>query len=233
MKILAVVPARSGSKGFPNKNIAKVNGVTLLEIAINVAINCSLITDVYISTDSDEYMGIAERAGAKSKGLRKLHLANDEAKSVDVVIDLLESLDEPYEYLVLLQPTSPIREPSDIEKMLNKITSNQADACVSVSPFDEPHPYKLKSISKEGFLEAFMPGESSEVPRQSLPPVYALNGAIYVVSVDTLLRHKTFFPPRTLPYLMKTNINIDSEEDFIFLNAMEKANKTPRIKVIV
>ena len=80
MKILAVVPARSGSKGFPNKNIAKVNGVTLLEIAINVAINCSLITDVYISTDSDEYMGIAERAGAKSKGLRKLHLANDEAK---------------------------------------------------------------------------------------------------------------------------------------------------------
>jgi len=225
MNIIAVVPARSGSKGISNKNIAKINGVTLLEIAINVGVNCSLITDVYISTDSDEYIDIAVRAGAKSKGLRKPYLSNDNAKTVDVVIDLLESIKGTYEYLVLLQPTSPIREPSDIKKMLKKITLNQADACVSVSTFDEPHPHKLKLISEEGFLEPFMTGKSSEVPRQSLPPVYALNGSIYMVRVEALLRHKTFFPSKTLPYVMKNNINIDSEEDLIFLKAMEKSDK--------
>tara|TARA_Y100000748_G_scaffold303958_1_gene311032 strand:- start:5892 stop:6587 length:696 start_codon:yes stop_codon:yes gene_type:complete len=224
MNIIAVVPARSGSKGLPNKNIAIVNDMTLIEIAINVGLNCNLITDVYISTDSNEYTDIAERAGAKSKGLRKSYLSDDNAKSVDVVIDLLESLDESYEYLVLLQPTSPIREPGDIEKMLNKIIINHADACVSVSQLIEPHPYKLKLISEEGFLEPFMV-EGSEVPRQSLPPVYALNGAIYVIKVETLLRDKTFFPPKTLPYLMNDNINIDSEEDLIFLKAMTKSDK--------
>ena len=225
MNIIAVVPARSGSKGLPNKNIAIVNDMTLLEMAINVGLNCKLITDVFVSTDSNEYIDIAESAGAKSNGLRKSHLSDDNAKSVDVVIDLLESLDTNYEYLVLLQPTSPIREPSDIEKMLNKINANHADACVSVSQLIEPHPYKLKLISKEGFLESLMMVEGSEVPRQLLPPVYALNGAIYVIKVEALLRDKTFFPSKTLPYLMKENINIDTEEDLIFLKAMEKLDK--------
>ena len=225
MNIVAVVPARSGSKGFPNKNIAKVNGLTLLEIAVNVGVNCSLVTDVYVSTDSNEYIEIAQRAGAKSKGLRESWLASDEAKSIDVVVDLLESLDETYQYVVLLQPTSPIREPRDIEDMVTMMMTSHADACVSVSRLDEPHPHKLKLISKAGFLEPFMQGESSEVPRQLLPPVYALNGAIYVVRVEALLKQKTFLPHNTLPFVMKHNINIDSEADLIFLNAMKNADK--------
>jgi len=225
MKVLAVVPARCGSKGFPNKNLAIINGVTLLEIAINVGLNCVLIDDVYVSTDSNEYLTIAKKFGAKSVGLRHAHLSTDEAKSVDVVIDLIRKLDNKYDYLVLLQPTSPIREPLDIENMIELIEQNNADACVSVCHFDEPHPYKLKSISEEGLLVSFIDGSSSEVARQSLPKAYALNGAIYVVRIDALLKQKTFFPIKTLPYVMENNINIDSEEDFVFLEAMQKLNK--------
>ncbi|MFK7779732.1 MAG: acylneuraminate cytidylyltransferase family protein [Candidatus Gracilibacteria bacterium] len=225
MKILAIVPARCGSKGFPNKNIAQIGNKTLLELAVRVGIDCKIIDDVYVSTDCKTYEEIALKAGAKSLGLRKEHLASDTAKSIDVVIDLINSLKKEYNYLVLLQPTSPIREPKDIENMINIIEKNDADASVSISKMEEPHPYKLKSISEKGFVKPFIHGTTSELPRQILPEVYALNGAIYITKVKTLLKEKTFLPKKTISYIMDNNINIDSEEDFIFLEAMYKKNK--------
>ena len=225
MEVLAIIPARSGSKGLPNKNIAKIKGHTLLEIAINVALNCNFVDDVFISTDSLKYEEIAKKAGAKSNGLRKPDLSNDNAKTVDVALDLIESLEKHYDYIVLLQPTSPIREPIDIENMIYDIQNKNADAGVSVSKLNEPHPFKLKEISKDGYLEPFIEGKSSETPRQILPDVYALNGAIYIIKVSTLLKEKTFFPKKTIPYVMNININIDTEEDLIFLEAMEKSDK--------
>ena len=98
MKVLGVVPARSGSKGFKDKNIAKVNELTLIEHAVHFGLSCGEIDDVYISTDSNKYLKIALKAGAKSLGLRPFHLALDEAKSVDVVIDLINSLEKKYDY---------------------------------------------------------------------------------------------------------------------------------------
>ena len=178
--------------------------------------------DVYVSTDCKEYENIALKAGAKSLGLRLPEFATDSAKSIDVVIDLINSLEEKYHYLVLLQPTSPIREPKDIDYMINLLN---VDACVSVSQFDEPHPFKLKSIDSNGYVKSFIDGTTSEVPRQSLPKVYALNGAIYITKVETILNEKTFLPKKTMPYIMNTNINIDSEEDFIFLEAMVQKKK--------
>lgn len=220
MKVLAIVPARSGSKGFPNKNIAKIESKTLLELAVKVALSCRMVTDVYVSTDSEEYEKIALIAGSKSLGLRPWHLATDTAKTVDVVIDLVCRLKKIYDYIVLLQPTSPIREPKDIENMINIIEEHNADACVSISKLEEPHPCKLKVIDSNGCIKSFIDGASSEVPRQSLPQVYALNGAIYIVKAETVMNEKTFLPKKTMPYIMKTNINIDSEEDFIFLESM-------------
>jgi len=225
MKVLAVVPARSGSKGFPNKNIAKIKGKTLIELAVKVAMDCSIINDVYISTDSKEYEDIAILAGAKSHELRPKELANDTAKSIDVIIDLINKLEKEYDYLVLLQPTSPIRKAEDIENMLKNIIENKADASVSVYELEEPHPYKLKSITEDGFVKPFVEGTTSEIPRQLLPKVYALNGAIYVTKVNAILNKKTFLPEKTLSYIMEENINIDSEEDFIFLQAMIDKNK--------
>lgn len=225
MKVLSIVPARCGSKGFPNKNIKKIGDKTLLELAVKVGLDCKAVDDVYVSTDCKKYENIALNAGAKSLGLRPEEFATDSAKSIDVVVDLINKLEEKYDYLVLLQPTSPIREPKDIENMINLLKDKCADACVSVTQFEEPHPFKLKSINSDGYVKSFIDGTTSEVPRQSLPKAYALNGAIYITKIESILTEKTFLPNKTVPYVMNTNINIDSEEDFIFLEAMVQKKK--------
>lgn len=225
MKVLAIVPARCGSKGFPNKNIAKIGDITLLELAVKVSLDSKTVGDVYVSTDCKEYESIALNSGAKSLGLRPKEFAMDSAKSIDVVIDLINRLEENYDYVVLLQPTSPIREPQDIESMISIIKEKNADACVSVTKVEEPHPFKLKNIGSDGYVKSFIEGTTSEVPRQSLPKAYALNGAIYITKVDTILNEKTFLPKKTVPYIMDININIDSEEDYMFLEVMVQKKK--------
>lgn len=227
MKILAIVPARCGSKGFPNKNIAKLQDKTLLELAIQVGIDTVIVDDVYISTDCETYELIGLKAGAKSLELRPEHLASDKAKSVDAIIDLVNKLKTNYDYVVLLQPTSPIRTPKDIENMIKLIEDNSANASVSLCEFEEPHPYKLKSIDTNGRVKSFIDGTTSEIPRQLLPKAYSLNGAIYIIKVETLLKEKTFLPLNTIPYVMDShsNINIDSENDFLYLSSMFEKGK--------
>lgn len=225
MKVLAVVPARSGSKGYPNKNLAEIGNTTLLELAVKVGMDCKIVKDVFISTDSMEYEKKAIAAGAKSLGMRPRKLSTDTAKSVDVIADLLEKIENNYDYIVLLQPTSPIREPQDIENMIKIIQDKNADACVSVTKIEEPHPYKLKKIGIDGYVKSFIKRASSELPRQLLPRVYALNGAIYVAKTKIILKENTFLPKKTIPYFMNSNINIDSDVDHIFLEAMVKKKK--------
>lgn len=232
MKVLAIIPARCGSKGFPHKNIAKIGGKTLLELAVNIGLSCDIVDDVYISTDCIEYEKIALKAGAKSLGLRPEHLATDTAKSIDAIIDILEKVDTTYDYVVLLQPTSPLRRPEDIKNMIEKIIEKNADASVSVVQLDEPHPYKLKAIDETGYIKPFIDGAISEIPRQLLPKVYALNGAFYITKASVVLREKTFLPKHTIPYIMDKLINIDTEEDFIFMETMQKKEKINLFGVI-
>jgi len=183
------------------------------------------VNDVYVSTDCKCYEDIALNAGCKSFGLRDESLSTDSSKTIDVVIDVIQKCSTSYDYVVLLQPTSPVRAPQDIENMIALIEKNNMDASVTISSFDEPHPYKLKSISSNGMVAAFINGKTSEIPRQLLPKVYALTGAIYIVRVNTVLENKTLLPKKTIPYIMKDNINIDSEKDFIYLDIMRKLNK--------
>ena len=224
MRAIAIIPARCGSKGFENKNIAKIDGKTLIEWAVEVAKKSKYIEDIYISTDCKKYEEIGIKAGAKSLGLRDKHLATDKAKSVDVVLDLISRLNKNYDYIVLLQPTSPIRMPQDIDNMIEQI--KDFDAMVSIAKVDEPHPYKMKII-KDGKVKSFLKDSSSEVPRQMLPNVYKLTGAIYVVKYDSFLKYKTFLPINTKPYISDSwDINIDSIDDYLLLKAkLEYYNK--------
>jgi CMP-N-acetylneuraminic acid synthetase len=214
---IAIVPARAGSKGFPNKNIAQINGVSLLEWAIRLARRSSVVSDTYISTDSADYERLGIAAGAKSAGLRPAELASDTARTVDVVLHLLDQLEQRYEFVVLLQPTSPIRNAADIENMIRRVEELDADAAASVSRLEEPHPHKVKRIGDDGFMTSFIEGTQSEAPRQSLPPAYVLNGAIYVVRTAALTREKTFLPRKTLPYVMARGVNVDTPDDFVVL----------------
>ena len=224
MKNIALIPARSGSKGFVDKNIAKLCGITLIELAVNVAKNSSKIDDVYISTDSHQYEQNAKDAGAKSLGLRPKQLAGDTVKTIDVVTHFIQQFPDEITNLILLQPTSPIRTPEQIDTMLDQLYKDNVDAVVSIEKINEPHPYKMKVV-ESGYISEFVTGSSSEVPRQLMPDVFKLTGSIYVNRIESLIRDKTFLPEKTTSYLMEKTINIDTEEDYILLLALHEKKK--------
>ena len=214
--IIAVVPARSGSKGFPNKNIAKINGVSLIELAVNVGLKSKLISDVFISTDSKEYEDIGVDSGAKSLGLRPSFLATDTSKTIDVVIDMLKApAMSNVSHVVLLQTTSPIRNGEMIDCCINKAIETSSSV-VTVSKIEDPHPAKIKKIC-DGHLVSYLDDGNSELPRQQLPEAYELTGSVYVSSVKNTLEEKSFFSKNTVPYLCDEFVNIDNKRDFDFL----------------
>lgn len=222
MKAIAIITARSGSKGFPNKNIAQVGGKSLVELAAIQGRDAALIDDVYISTDSQTYAAQAIACGASFQGLRSAALSSDTAKSIDVVIDLLDKLPVRYDYAVILQPTSPMRSPQDIDAAMKLLLDAPAtvDAVLAVEPLDEPHPIKVKKIADDGYLGPYIAGADSMVPRQSLPKAYKSNGAIYACKTSIIYEQRTMLPARTLPYIMPKTVNIDGEEDYILMKAM-------------
>lgn len=229
MRIVALIPARSQSKGVKDKNMTLVRGRTLIQHAIDLAKDVKSIDQTYISTDSARYEAHAIEHGALSLGLRPEHLASDTAKSKDVVLDFLASMPEKPDVLVLLQPTTPIRSALDLEEGIRRLLASDADAAVSVSRFEEPHPFKMKKINADGFLVPFIDGTDSEVPRQSLEPCYRLNGAFYIVRTSAFLQWKSFFPPKTLPLVTADLVNIDSPRDLEFLNW--HLQQTPELSV--
>lgn len=223
MKILGIVPARSGSKGFRHKNISEISGKSLLELAVITGKDCPLITDLYVSTDSKHYEQIAKRKGALSAGLRPKRLSGDNVKTVDVVIHLLNQLKTAYDYVILLQPSSPVRSCEQIIKMFSILKKHKkANAIVTVEAVSEPHPHKMKKMNQKGFLESLMKGTSSEMPRQKLPPVFKLTGAVYIVKTSALLKERSMLPCSTLGYVTERTINIDHETDLEILKIFLK-----------
>lgn len=218
---VAVIPARSGSKGFKDKNIALINGISLIEYAVRAAKSSTSIDKIIISTDCEIYERIAIEAGAESLGLRPEELSGDKAKSVDVLVHLLssESLSET-ELVILLQPTSPIRTGEDIDRCV-KLASETNESVVTVSKVEEPHPFKLKRIV-DGSIAPFIEGTSSEVARQRLPSAYELTGGIYVSSAEQILKKRTLFSSATKPIIVAPTVNIDRKADFDYLEYLVK-----------
>jgi acylneuraminate cytidylyltransferase len=217
MNTLTIIPARSGSKGILDKNIQKIGTKTLIEHAIDIA-NQANLEHIYINTDSPLYENIAINAGAKSLGLRPKYLSGDNIQTIDVVLDMLDTFklqNLRFDNILLLQPTSPQRTKDEIVRLFNVMEETKADAVVSVSKIEEPHPYKLKSI-QNGYLVPFINNTNSELPRQKLPSVYKLTGAYYLIKADILYREKTFFPKNTIPMITKNVVNIDTENDLLF-----------------
>lgn len=211
--IAALIPARKGSKGVPDKNIQILGGKNLIEHAIIAGKESKLISDIWISTDSKEYEKIALLNGAKSFGLRPPMLANDIAKTIDVALNWLDSFDDELpEIIVLLQPTSPLRNGVLIDNVIRTIKNY--DAVITVSLLEEPHPFKLKKI-EDGILKPFIEEANSEVPRQKLPEAYQLTGAVYAIRTKVLMQEKTFFPANTAPFIVDNFINIDTVQDLV------------------
>ena len=216
MRIIAIIPARGGSKGIPRKNIKLLAGKPLVAYSIEVAIKSKYITKVFVSTDDEEIAQISkEYHGEVIK--RPNGLAKDDSPTIDAVIHVLDTLqrekDSP-DLIVLLQPTSPLRTVEDIDDALEIFMKNDCEAVVS-SNFD-PSLYLSFKIEKS-YLKPFLGKKYFSMRRQDLSPLYRPNGAIYIIKPEILLKYKSFYPPKTIPYLMpkKRSIDIDDELDFL------------------
>lgn len=216
-RVLAVIPARGGSKGVPGKNILPVGGRPLIGWTIAAARESVHVDRAIVSTDDEEIMAAARDEGGETPYRRAPSLATDTATSVDVVLDALERVPG-YDIVVLLQPTSPLRTAADIDAALRLMIDRQAPGCVSVCEATE-HPWLMFRADGEGRLDSYCaPPQGSSLRRQDLPPAYMLNGAVYAVQTVRLVGTRRFFVPgETVPYVMpiEKSHDIDTWDDLL------------------
>lgn len=212
-QVLAVIPARGGSKGVPGKNIRLIGNKPLIAWSIEAAKTSRLIDRVILSSDDLEIMNVARSFGCEVPFVRDASLAQDDTPTVDVVLDAVERCPG-FDWIVLLQPTSPLRTAEDIDNAIEFCVQHNASACVSVS-LSQESPYWMFTLEKGSKLQPLMP-DSMLTRRQDLPPTYSLNGAVYVAHTEWFKQHKKFISPSTVAYEMPTqrSMDLDTESDF-------------------
>lgn len=224
-RVIAVIPARGGSKSVPGKNLRQLDGKPLIAWAIEVAKQSAGIDRVIISTDDSKIATVSRAYGAEVY-LRPSHLATDDALVIDALKDLIQTLlaeSEQFEWLVLLEPTCPLRTTEDVENCLNVLASEEHD---SVATFKEAelNPHRAWRIIK-GSPKVFIPGSVPWLPRQKLPPAYQLNGAVYVFRAKLLAAEtKSILLGRSAAVMMppERSYDIDDLVDFTVVEALLK-----------
>jgi len=227
--VLALIPARAGSKGLPGKNIRRLCGKPLIAWTIEQGLGSSFVDKVVVSTDSEEIASVARHYGASVPFLRPQDLASDLASSLEVIfhaIDFLELRGEIYEYIVLLEPTSPLREVSDIDGAIELCAhSSQVESVVGVAKVDNTHPSFLFSL-QDGRLHPMQGKHPTGIRRQDLVrDYYYLEGSVYVSNLKGLRREQTFYHDRTAPWIVDKYkaVEIDSVADFMVADALMDA----------
>lgn len=214
-KILAVIPARGGSKGIPDKNIVDVNGRPLIDFTIKEALNSEYTDRVIVSTDSEKIAEISRKCGAEVPFLRPKYLAEDDSRTIDVLIDLTQKLSmigKNYDYLTLLQPTQPLRKAFHIDEAIKKIVDNNYPSLLSISVVDD-HPILIRTINSKGRLVNLLPINST-VRRQEFATFYKVNGAIYINKIDENFNKETSLNDNLYPYFMEKKYDLDIDEPF-------------------
>jgi len=211
--VLAIIPSRGGSKGVPRKNIREVAGKPLIAWTILESRKSQYIDRLIISTDDKEIADVAQQWGCEVPFLRPAHLALDDTPGVEPVIHAVESLPG-YDYVVLLQPTSPLRTVEDIDGCIELCVNKNADSCVSITETDKS-PYWMFTLNDEGKMSRLIDNNTNCTRRQDLPPVYALNGAVYVAATKILAEKRSFIHADTVSFIMSkhNSVDIDTELD--------------------
>lgn len=213
MRTLAIIPARGGSKRLPRKNVLDLGGKPLIAWTIEAALGCPFIDEVMVTTDDEEIAEIAKRYGANVPFLRPAKLASDTATSFDTIkhsIDFYQyELGEKYDFVVLLQPTSPLRNAQNISKAFDLLCCNKADAIVSVCEA-EHSPLWMNTLPVDHSMCGFMQNEFKNIRGQDLPKYYRLNGAIYICLTTRLLEEKSLiFSNNIFAYIMSKESSVD------------------------
>ncbi|RCS27063.1 acylneuraminate cytidylyltransferase family protein [Polaribacter sp. WD7] len=221
MRVLAVIPARGGSKGIPKKNIINFFGKPLLHWSIDSAIASKFITDVAVSSDDDHILQIAKQNKEIIAIKRPIELAKDTSKTEPVIVHALNHLGKNnFDYIILLQPTSPLRTSEDIDLAFQRILKSKADSIISVCE-EEHHPYKSFKVDDEGFLSGIINNEYPFYPRQKLPKIYRANGAIYIIKTQIFSKSESLLTNKTTFFEMsiERSVDIDKIEDIEKINS--------------
>lgn len=217
MSVLGIITARGGSKRIPGKNVKNFCGKPLIAWTIDAARSARSVDRLILSSDSPEIMAVAEKFGCEVPFVRPPELATDEAQGVDPLIhaiDYLESQGESFDHVLLLQPTSPLRNTGDIERCCELYFQSGAPACVSVSELNKSinWTYSLGDgmVMKKVFEEPFE------------DQAYIINGAIYIARTDWLKKHRKFVTDETIAYVMpqERSVDIDTPLDFFLAEAL-------------
>ena len=227
-KVLALVTARGGSKRLPRKNVLTFSGKPLIAWSIEAGLDSEYVDRLVVSTDDEEIAKISKAYGADVPFMRPLELASDTASSIDVTrhaIQLLENNGEVFDYLLLLQPTSPLRTSRHINEALELFINRNVDAVVSVTEVE--YPVEWTSVLPDDLsLDGFCRDEEKVKRSQSFPKRYRTNGAIYLWRLIILMQENSFIPSKNgCAYIMERNESIDIDERIDFLVAEQLKNE--------
>lgn len=220
-RVLAIIPARGGSKGLPGKNIRPLNGRPLIAWPITTALNSQYIDRVVVSTDDSDIASIALKYGADVPFMRPKEFAQDSSPSSQAIIHAITFCNEAdggYDYIVLLEPTSPLTESIDIDKALESLVQSKGLAIVGASKVDASHPAYCTIIGEDGFLRPYNRDSFLKpIRRQELDDLYFFEGTLYISDINHYLKTETFYHDRTLPYIVPSwkAIEIDTLLDFL------------------
>lgn len=219
-RVLAVIPARSGSRGLPGKNVRPLLGKPLVQWSIEQAQNATTVNVVHVSTDSREIADIAVACDADVPYLRPGHLATDTATTSSVLayaLDYYEAHGQIFDYVVLMEPTSPLRLPSDIDQVVKKLheSRNAFDSMLTLAPMTS-HPSTAKSADRDGQVKPFCPQRSSNARRQDLEPAFFPFVIAHAVKVPVFMRENSVYTKRSGGHIVERwqAFEIDDELDF-------------------
>jgi CMP-N,N'-diacetyllegionaminic acid synthase len=219
MNILGVIPARGGSKSVPRKNILPLFGRPMIAYTIVAAQRSERLTHFIVSSEDEEIIAVARRYGAPVPFVRPSELATDEAPTLPVVQHTVRFMEVDhgirYDYVVLLQPTTPMRRATDIDAAVDKLIATGADSVISVCDVGAYHPARMRRILDDQLVPLPIKEPKEMLRRQDLPPVYIRNGAIYAVRRDVVMLENSMSGQVSRPYIMppEQSVNIDSPLD--------------------
>lgn len=223
-RVLGIILARGGSKGLPGKNIMELKGRPLIAWTIKAAQDSRVVDRLILSTDDDEIAEAGRIWGAETPFMRPPKLASDEASSIHAIhhaMNFVAAENQSYDYIILLQATSPLRSGEDIAGCLRLCHDQQAPTAVSVTKSSKS-PHWMYYRQKDGTLKTLIEESPQGVRRQDLPDTFSLNGAVYCAQWDVIMQSEGFMFPQTQAYPMpeERSVDIDTELDFAFCEVL-------------
>ena len=213
-RILAIIPARGGSKGLPGKNIVTLGGKPLIAYSIEAVLGARHMFDHIVSTDSKEVAEVAWAHGGNVPWLRPARLARDSTSIADVGEYILERAEKEYDYVMLLQPTAPLRTSQDIDAVIDLAIDKKAECVCSFTRLQGAHPYYFYYLDELRHAHPLI-DDGGSYQRQMFPEVLIRNGAVYLIKVDLFLSARAFYGPTSIPYIMpaERSVNVDTAQD--------------------